>query len=279
MAKNSRATTGTEKSVNEIRNAYENSDLAFARKDSAIKVLRDVSKTQNRTISSVEKERLRQYLKNITSNEVNLRGLSRYLFYRSHVYFRIIKFFANMIDLNARSVIPDYDLTKNVDKKKTLNSYYKTLKTLDRMNLQSELIKMYVISLREDVAFGCVYYNDKEGMFIMPLDPDYCKIDGMYNTGDFSFKFDMTYWRSRQEQMELIGEPWTSMWKTYQADVRNNRWLSLPDKYAFAIKFRSEDYDIVVPPFLGLFNSLLSLINLEDIQALNDEQQIYKLVY
>lgn len=277
--KNNSATTGTQKTPSEIKEIYDESTLAFARKDSAIKVLRDVSKNQNRTINSVEKEQLRRYLKNITSNEANLRGLSRYLYYRSHVYYRIIKFFANMIDLNARSIIPDYDLTKENDKDSILETYYKTLKILDKMNLQSELIKMYVIALREDVAFGCVYFDEKDGMFIMPLDPDYCRIDGMYKTGDFSFKFDMTYWRSRQEQMELIGEPWVSMWRTYQSDTRLNRWQSLPSKYSFAIKFRSEDFDIIVPPFSGLFNSLLSLINLEDIQALNDEQQIYKLVY
>ena len=262
--------------VDEMRQFYE---TKIKKTQDAINVLRDVEKNNNRTISTVEKEQLRQYLKNIASSEKNLRGLSRYLYYRSHIYFRIVKFFANMIDLNARSVIPDYNLIEDNDKDAILSNYYNTLKILDKMNLQSELIKMYVIALREDVAFGCVYFNPDEGMFIMPLDPDYCKINGFYATGDFSFKFDMSYWKSRQDQIKMIGEPWTTMWRKYQNDQRKNRWQSLPDQYAFAIKFRSEDYDLVVPPFLGMFNALLSLINLEDIQALNDEQQIYKLVY
>lgn len=185
-----------------------------------------------------------------------------------------------MLDLNARSVIPEYDLTKDNDSTKILKNYYQTLKVLDKMNLQKELIKMYTIAFREDVAFGCVYFDEDTGLFIMPLDPDYCKIDGFWDGyGDFSFQFDMSYWRQRQDQLELIGEPWTSMFTTYQSNPRENKWQSLPPENSFCIKFRAEDYDLVVPPFSGLFNELLSLIKLEDIQALNDEQQIYKLVY
>lgn len=281
MATNKDSANGTSssRSVAEIKEFVEKQMQDFANAGDALKIFKDVSKRNNRNITPISKEDLRNYLQNITSSETQLRSISRYLFYRSHVYFRIIKFFANMFDLNSRSVIPNYDLTKDNDKDKILKSYYQTLSVLNLLNLQSELIKMYVLAFREDVAFGCVYFDDKTGMFIMPLDPDYCKIDGNWYTGDYSFKFDMSYWKNRKDQLEYIGEPWTSMWKLYDSDNRANRWQSLPDENSFCLKFRTEDYDLVVPPFVGLFNALLSLIGLEDLQALSDEQQIYKLVY
>ena len=67
-------------------------------------------------------------------------------------------------------------------------------------------LKAYTICFREDVFYGCAYY-DEIGMFILPLDPDYCKISGIYNTGDFAFAMDMSYFRSRQTMLELWGEP------------------------------------------------------------------------
>ena len=67
----------------------------FANNKDIIKQLRDVGKTYNKTVTVFDKTKLRQYLQNIGSNEKNLRALSWYLLYRSHVYYRIINFFSN----------------------------------------------------------------------------------------------------------------------------------------------------------------------------------------
>ena len=53
----------------------------------------------------------------------------------------------------------------------------------------------------------------------------------------------------------------------------------MPDEYCVCFKARAEDWDTVVPVFSGMFNSIISLIDLEDIQAIADEQQIYKLIW
>ena len=183
-----------------------------------------------------------------------------------------------MFCLDARSVIPEYDMVAGVDTNAMLSSYQDTLNVLDKLNLQYEFLKAYTICFREDVFYGCAYY-DKIGMFILPLDPDYCKISGIYNTGDFAFVMDMSYFRSRQTMLELWGEPFQSMYRAYESDTTNGKWQPMPDKYAICLKARAEDWETVVPPFSGLLSGIINLIDLDDLQAIADAQDIYKMIW
>ena len=115
-------------------------------------------------------------------------------------------------------------------------------------------------------------------MFILPLPTDYCRISGIYQTGDFSFAMDMSYFRSRQELLELWGDPFTSMYRAYESDTTNGRWQPMPDEYAICMKQRFETWDTVVVPFSGLLNSIINLIDVEDVQAIADKQDIYKMI-
>ena len=117
----------------------------FASTQEAFKKLRDVTKnTRQTSVSSYNKDKLINYLKNVSSYESELRNLSRYLFYRSQVYFRLVMYNATMFDLNARYVVPPYDLTKENNKDKMLKSYYQTLKILDTMDLQHQMLPVFV---------------------------------------------------------------------------------------------------------------------------------------
>lgn len=253
---------------------YEN----FKKSAEALKKLRDVDSKKSRTISTFNKDKLITYMQNITSYEKELRNLSRYLVYRCQVYYRLIVYNASLFCLDARSIIPNYSIVEDQDKESFLKSYDETLQILNKINLQYEMFKMYVTCFREDVSYGCVYYDDT-GLFILPLDPDYCRINGVYQQGDFAFEMDMSYFSSRQELLELWGEPFNSMYKSYQSEGNNGKWQPMPDEYCICHKFRAEDWETVVPPFSGLFNSFINLSDLEDIQAIADEQQIYKMIW
>ena len=275
-------TKDTKKTSAEMREWYQKNKKHienFAAAEQAAHSLRDITKTTTKAVTAFNKETLRSYLQNIGSNERNLRNLSRYLFYRCHSYYRLIMYNATMFDLNARIVIPQYDLVKIPDTKKTLKSYQDSLKILDELNLQFEFLKMLAIAFREDVAYGCAYYTEGEGLFILPLDPDYCKISGVYSTGDFAASMDMTYFRSRQYELEAWGEPFQSMYRAYESDTTAGRWQPIPDEYCVCLKARPEDWETVLPVFSGLLNSIINLIDLEDIQAIADEQEIYKMIW
>lgn len=269
-------------SVEDMRAWYEKNKRyieRYANTEDSIKRMTDVNKNSTKSITAFSKETLRNYLRDIAKNEKNLRNLSRYLYYRSQVYYRLIKYHSNMFCLDSRIVIPEYSFTEDNNKDDILKSYDETLSVLDDLNLQYEFARINTICFREDVFYGCNYYEEGVGMFVLPLDPDYCKISGVYQTGDFSFAMNMSYFDRKQELIEYWGEPFDALWKEYQKDTTNNKWQDFPEEYAMCFKARAEDWDVIVPVFSGIFNALISLLDLEDIQSIQDEQAIYKLLW
>ena len=238
--------------------------------------MRDVTKSTPKTINVFSKDLLRQYMQNLGSNEQNLRNLSWYLFYRSMTYMRLCHFYANMFYLKARSVIPPYDMIKIPDPQKTLKIYQESLDWLDTMHLQQEFYSIYLTCFVQDVFYG-IYLIDETGVFIWQIPANYARIDGKYMTGDFAISMDMTYLRSRQELLEYIPEPLEQMYRDYESS--GQKWQPVPDEYAICLKYRYEDYETILPPFLAAFNSLINLSDLEDIQAIADEQEIYKMIW
>lgn len=278
--------TSNRPTAQEMRDWYDNNQrnkINFDKANSALLNLRDVQKnTVYRTINSFNKEELRNYLQNVSANEVNLRNLSRYLYYRSQVYYRLIAYNANMFCLDARSVIPKYSIVDKNDKKKILNSYNNTLVALDKMNLQYEFLKAYMTCFREDVFYGVYYFNpeseENTSFFILPLPPEYCKIAGVWETSDFAFAMNMDYFKKNKELLDAWGEPFTSMQKNSEKQGES-KWQVVPREYGICLKAHAEDWETIVPVFSGLLNSLISLIDQEDIAAIADEQSIYKLVW
>ena len=258
----------------EMKEWYENNTKNT---QNAFKQLRDVTKTTRQsTLNSYSKDNVITYLQNITSNENNLRNLSRYLFYRSQVYFRLIMYNATMFDLNARTVIPAYDPIKTNNSNKMLKSYYETLQWLERMNHQHEFLSVFINNFIEDVFYGCCWI-DETGIFILPLPPDNCKISGKYFTGDFSFSVNMSYFKKHEYLIEYLGEPLSTMYNAYGGNSAD-QWQPMPDEYALCTKYRLESWETICPPYSGLFIDLIGLLNLGDVQAVSDEQQIYKLI-
>ena len=245
-------------------------------KDKLLKQLRDIGKTYRKTINTFDKEKLRQYLQNIGSNEKNLRALSWYLLYRSHIYFRIIHFFSEMFCLDCRSIIPKYDLVKENNPDKVLKSYQNTLDAVSAMRLQQEFFPPIFTCFVQDIYYG-IYLHDDTGVFHMQLPADYCKINGKFMTGDFSYVFDISWIRSRQELLEYLPEVFEEAWRNYEST--GEKWQTLPPEIQVCMKFRSEDYELIVPPFTGIFNSIINLSDLEDVQAAGDEASVYKMLW
>ena len=183
---NSANGTSNRPSAAEMRDWYEKNKAnlqRYAEANDALLNLREISKNKSyKSIETVSKEDLRQYLENPTNYETQLRNISRYLVTRSQIYYRLIKYNANMFRLDARSVIPPYSLTEDNDKDSILESYQATLEMLDKMNLQYEFFKAYVTCFIEDVFYGVVYFDEKSdqktSMFFLPLPPEYCRLQG-----------------------------------------------------------------------------------------------------
>lgn len=241
------------------------------------KQFRDPNKDVTKTLNAFTRESIRTYLQAPASNEKNLRNVSKYLYYRSHIYFRLVQWYATMWDLRCRQVIPPYDLTSGGDSGNILNAYNQTLDKLELYNIQGNWYDIAVKCYTEDVCYA-LFFRDDTGSVFYILDADECKITGRYMTGDFSFAINMSKFKStqRQQLIEWLGEPLSSMYREYESSGVN--FIEVPPEYAACFKFRSSEWDMVVPPMATLFQELAALMDLADYQAIADAQSIYKLV-
>ena len=171
MANKTTASTATPKqpTAAELREWYAKNQKRmekYAVSEEVIKKLRDITKNVPRkTIQAFDKDTIVSYLQNPGANERNLRNLSRYLYYRSHIYFRVIEFYSNMLMPEARTIIPRTDLVKGADNTKMLKSYNDTADILERMNLNRNMKKVMTTVLREDIFYG-LYWLDDTGIVL-----------------------------------------------------------------------------------------------------------------
>lgn len=242
-----------------------------------LKKMKDVTKSTYKSVTSVTKETVITYLQNPTRNESNLRNLSWYLYYRSQVYQRIVTYYSTLFCLEARSVIPDYDLVNPQGDDQMLSSYNDTLNIMKNWNISNEFLKVYFTCFLQDVSYNVAYY-DETGLYLLPLPADYCKVFAQYSTGDFAFAMDMSYFKGTNEWLlEAWGEPFISMNNEYQKT--STKWQTVPDEYAACFKYRSYDWETVMPVFSGLFGELINLSDISDVQAVADQMDIYKLLW
>jgi len=88
---------------------------------------------------------------------------------------------------------------------------------------------------------------------------------------------DMSYFKRNSELLEYWGEPFNTMWNTYQNT--NEKYQLIPEEYNVCIKFRSEDWETIVPVLTPIFLSLIDLMDASDYQAVQQAANIYKLVW
>lgn len=262
-------------------NIISKQEANFAKAMDALKKLSNITRSNNRTISTFDRETLANYLQNIGSSEQQLRNISWYLYYRSQVYRRICNYYANMFCLNARTISPDYDLVKPDSDDNILKNFNDTITQIDKMDLEGEFRKIFLTCFIQDVFYGVAYVDD-ETFFVLPLDPDYCRIAGI-NMEDSSFDFamDMSYFTGTNEYLlddEYWGEPFASMYKAYGGNS-SEKWQIVPHEYSVCLKYSTEDYRTIVPPLSGSLLDLVQLEDIKDVSALADQQEVFKLIY
>ena len=116
------------------------------------------------------------------------------------------------------------------------------------------MLPVLITVFREDVYYGIILRGDK-GNFFYQLDPDECVIDGVYEDyGCYGFSVDMSKWRTTQKQnlIEMIGSPLKEMYAEYEKDP-TTKYVHCPAKYSVCFKFRTDTYNMNIPPFLPLF--------------------------
>ena len=243
-----------------------------------LKRLRDVAKGSTRRIDSLRKDTIIEYLQNPTRYEGKLRNTSWYLYYRNMIYQRLITYYASIFCLEARSVIPPYDLVNPTDDSSILKSYNDTVHMLSKWNINNEFLKVITTCFIQDVSYNIAYYDDT-GLYLLPMPADYCRIYAQYPTGDYAFAIDMNYFRGTNNWLiEAWGEPFATMYQQYISEGNTGRWQVVPDEYAACFKYHNEDWETIVPVFAGLLSDLINLNDISDIAAVADKLDVYKLL-
>lgn len=251
------------------------------RAEEALKLL-DPSKTLQTTYANTNKEALRTYMATPYRREKELRDVSTKLYISSQVYRKLIWDNATMIDPTAWVLIPDYvdpqsAANKERKVKDTKKKWFKTDEFIRSMNLETELLKVYLNCWLYDVFFG-VYYHFNDGGFILPLDPNYCRIDAVHSEGDYAFSLDCSWLSKYEDDLKFWGEPFVSMHRKYKKNSQKYQWQSIPEQYSVCFKMDVSNHEHSLPPFLPSFNSLMNLEDLKDYQAVQDAANIYKLL-
>ena len=249
----------------------------YEKAQEALKRLYDPTRTSSASVTSLDRERIRGYLQAPGNNESGLRNAARYLYIRNQVFNRLCHWYASMWDLRCRIVTPTFNLVKDNDKDKMMKQFENTLKVLDSYHLHGNWHDMALRCYIEDIVYA-IFFRDGENAFFYILDPDECRIDGEYYTGDLSFSMDMSKWRSAQRRQlaEWLGDPIESMLNEYEQT--NERWIHMPDEYAACFKFNHDRLDLIFPPFAPLLQSIAGLNDAADLQAIRDQASVYKLL-
>lgn len=258
-------------------------NFAKATEDKVFRKTRDVTRNaQTPTLSNTDREKIKAWLSgNIYTNSANLIKASRYLYYRSPIYAKMIELYVAMYCLDCRKITPNYNFTKDIDSNNILKQYEETLKVIDNIdlqgNLQGPLKNMWI----QDVSFN-LYFHDDYGSFFWYIDPTEAVIDGYYNADGgfcYSFAIDMSKWRNayRQDLIEFIGSPLKEMWNEYERT--GIKYIHVPAEYSFVLKFRPDMMDTIIPPLIYYLIQLAGLNDLCDIQADADDLSFYRMIY
>lgn len=248
----------------------------FAHSQKALKKYTDPNKLSTTSLNTYNRENIRNYLQNPGSNQSKLREVANYLYVRSQVMYRLVHWYAGMWDLRCRNIQPKYDLLKGFDDN-VLKNYQDTLNCLDIYNLQANMYEVLIHCYLEDVCYF-VWFRDENGAFPYILPAEDCKIIGRYDTGDLAYAVNMANYKSQKKRnfIEWFGEPFTSMMKEYEDT--NVKYIQMPDEYAGCFKFNLEHLDLVMPPFAPMFQQLATLLDGEDLSAIQDKLDVFKML-
>lgn len=272
----------TDKERIEMLSREEKNRAAFAAVQDALNLI-DLTQTKNITYTTYSRDSLRSYLKNPASesNQKNLRKLSDYLYTVSHVYRRLINFKAHQVQLKSWTVYPDVSVFEENDRDSILQNYDRVTKYVRNMDMKSQILKCMLQAWKHDVVYGFCYGDPEDDEFFIHILPaDYCRISSQqYRSGVLNFAFDFSYFSgSNAFYLDQYDPIFKKMYNAYDKDNKL-RWQELPIERTFCLKINLDNLDYPIPPLSGLFDSIISLSDLQAVQDLKDELEAYKLIY
>lgn len=251
-------------------------------------LLQNVSKNgTNRSFTQYTKSLIKTYLQNPYSYRDQIREVSRYLWRVSALYKRLIMTYATM-PLYNYTLTQKVEFTKKINTNKAMSDYEKTLKRLQPINFYDEFATAIAIALRDGAYFSFVYDNEEDGLFFHILDPQYCRIMGKNEAGQWIVAFDATYFSRGNNVIFVEGidgdtsgcwdQVFIDGWNEYQGN-RDARWFILPPERTMCLlASESDSFDLILPYWTGIMVPMLDILDFQDIIADKTQLQNYYLL-
>lgn len=239
-------------------------------------IARDLNKnTESPNFFMYTKDQIASFLKNPYKNEKQLRNAVIYLYGASSHFRRLIQYFVSLSDL-AYVVGPYKTDTATAKPQSVRNRYRRVLNLLSAMNIKDQFEKILTVCLREDVFYGTIW-ETADSVIIQQLPSDYCAIS-VIEDGVLNVSFDFTYFRSRQDVLELYPEEFREKYELYKGDAKAYRWQELSAPNSFAIKCNKDVISYAMPPFAGILREIFDLEDYKSLRMTKEEIENYALL-
>jgi hypothetical protein len=239
-------------------------------------------RTQEKIIGKYTRDQLKKALDapELEPNQKQLRNISKFLYNASSHYKRLILHFSTILTLDH--YLEPYGITdpEKINAKKLKKSYFDNLRIIENMNIKHEFSKILHSVIKEGVFFGYIHQS-KDSFFIQQLDSDFCKItfveDGLYG-----FAFNFSYFFTYPERINMFPDEFKKIYKEkYEGKSKRKGngyfWEDLSSDNTICIKFDETSW-YPIPPFIGVFESLLDISDFKELQKAKEVIDNYKLI-
>ena len=224
------------------------------------------------SFSLYTKENIMQWLQSPTNNEKNLRNASIYMYSLSNHYYRLVQYYAGLLEWCYVLMPINFDNSK-VKEDVFCKQYFKIAQYLENMNLKHELQKATVVALREGVFYG-VRWQSKDSFFIQRIDPDYCQLSSIVD-GSWNYSVDCS--KIKEEELDILYPPeFTKMWNNYKDT--GEKFQEVPPEISFCLKADETTNLYSIPIFSSVLPMLYDIENYKALQETATEIENYKMI-
>lgn len=260
--------------------------ISFAKLNELLQ--RNVSKNLSKSYTQYTRDLLDTYAQSPLNNIDSIREVSKFLTRVSMLYKLMLQYYSTM-PLYTYNITPLSGYVKDFNVDKTLKSYEKVLQIFHSFNMTKELQNIISNTIRDGMYVGFMYNSESDGLFLMPLDIQYCRIYGKTAEGEWIVYMDAAYFDKNDNVNFIYGvnndgngvwdECFIKGYENYRNLGRDYEWFRLTPESTFCMIAGTDDeFYIPLPYYFPLFKSLLQILDTESLVAAKEELQNYKLI-
>lgn len=252
--------------------------IAFSKAFNSMPIDSKASKKVSTKFTSYTKTQVNKYLTNPLKYEKELRKVVSQLCITSPQFNMLVEYLPNMT-IPTYTIYPVIDKIKPSNVNKIQKDFIKYATFLEKMNVKNEILKGMQINFRYDTFYG--YEIDTgDSFYIRPLNPDYCRILGWDEYGCYTFEFDFSYFKGKEDLLDTsYPSEFKKKYNTYKKkSSEETRWQELDNTKTICTKYFEENLDYSVPPYIGLFSDLYDIEDYKSLNKAKVESDNYKLI-